>query len=89
MSSIRPEIDFLKSNKVLEKKTECTVVEDLAELMKRNIFRSSDRLGAIGSSPDFSGFFTTFAIGFWAFMGVRREVLRGVHQIQLGVWGAL
>ena len=22
-------------------------------------------------------------------MGVRREVLRGVHQIQLGVWGAL
>ena len=25
MSSIRPEIDFLKSNKVLEKKTECTV----------------------------------------------------------------
>ena len=23
------------------------------------------------------------------FMGVRREVLRGVHKIQLGVWGAL
>ena len=27
LSSIRPEIDFLKSNKVLEKKTECTVLD--------------------------------------------------------------
>ena len=36
MSSIRPEIDFLKSNEVLEKKTECTV-------LRREHFRAKCR----------------------------------------------
>ena len=35
--------------------------------------------------PDWSGWFLNEG----TCMGVRREVLRGVHQIQLGVWGAL
>ena len=43
LSSIGPEIDFLKSNKVLEKKTECTVRLQHSYTFVR--MRSGDHLG--------------------------------------------